>query len=289
MIFKKHNYREKYLSIAGIEPDSNIEVHHLDKDRDNNNVFNLVAIPKKLHKKLHGFRNESKLLRDFDFTAKLCEVEDYLADRLRKVSFIVDKPPIRECQNELAVFTYLHKKYQAVNKKVLKMRDKQHAFIAGKIKTVEVYEKDDVITQTLEKKKDTGGSSYVPTECITDLRISGGAFRVLSYMFSKPKGWDFCNKDFQDNIGIGRRETMARYWKELIESGWVFRTPKKGGGFNYSLLVHGDDRKNEVLERSDSNEIYMDNCSMIFDRKAKMEEIERLKKELDELEKSRCS
>lgn len=60
MEFKKSNYRKKYLEYFGLEDDKNFEVHHLDLNRDNNNIYNLVLLPKVVHDKFHFFIAEFK-------------------------------------------------------------------------------------------------------------------------------------------------------------------------------------------------------------------------------------
>lgn len=54
----KRNYRKYYQEYYSINLDKDFEIHHIDYDRENNNISNLVALPKKLHHKLHCNRNE---------------------------------------------------------------------------------------------------------------------------------------------------------------------------------------------------------------------------------------
>jgi len=55
MEFKKSNYRKEYLKYFDLEDDKNFQVHHLDLNRDNNNIYNLVLLPKNVHKRFHFF------------------------------------------------------------------------------------------------------------------------------------------------------------------------------------------------------------------------------------------
>ena len=48
------NYRLFYEKQTGEKIPENFEVHHIDHNRKNNSIDNLVAIPKKLHKKYHS-------------------------------------------------------------------------------------------------------------------------------------------------------------------------------------------------------------------------------------------
>lgn len=80
-----------------------------------------------------------------------------------------------------------------------------------------------------------------PNAIITDTNISDGAVRVFLYMCGKPDDWQFNNRDIQLRLNIKRAETMAKYWRELMESGWIIREPKlnsngkPSGYFDYVL------------------------------------------------------
>jgi len=47
------NYRKFYEKELGIKIPKDFDVHHLDYNRENNDLHNLVAIPKNLHKSFH--------------------------------------------------------------------------------------------------------------------------------------------------------------------------------------------------------------------------------------------
>jgi hypothetical protein len=81
----------------------------------------------------------------------------------------------------------------------------------------------------------------IPNELISDHRLSNGAFRVLCLLFSKPNNWKVYNKAIMRELCIKKPHTMAEYWKECIESGWLSReliTDSKDGtvgAYNYSI------------------------------------------------------
>lgn len=52
-INKLKNYRLKYKRYYGIEFDVSYAVHHIDEDRENNDISNLVLLPSRLHSKYH--------------------------------------------------------------------------------------------------------------------------------------------------------------------------------------------------------------------------------------------
>lgn len=49
----KSNYRQYYKEYYGIEFGKEFSVHHIDMNRDNNDISNLLLIPKELHHRLH--------------------------------------------------------------------------------------------------------------------------------------------------------------------------------------------------------------------------------------------
>ena len=51
---RKHvDYRQLYKDYYGIEFDRNMVVHHIDFDRSNNNIDNLILLPNRVHAKYH--------------------------------------------------------------------------------------------------------------------------------------------------------------------------------------------------------------------------------------------
>lgn len=50
---KQKNYRRIYEQKCNIKIPKGYEIHHIDFNRDNNNIMNLVALPKELHNKYH--------------------------------------------------------------------------------------------------------------------------------------------------------------------------------------------------------------------------------------------
>lgn len=50
---KSFNYRKYYKDYYGIDFDSNYVIHHIDFDRSNNDINNLILLPSKLHSRYH--------------------------------------------------------------------------------------------------------------------------------------------------------------------------------------------------------------------------------------------
>ena len=52
------NYREFYEDQTGVKIKKGFEIHHIDQNRKNNSIENLIAIPKKLHRQFHKYYDE---------------------------------------------------------------------------------------------------------------------------------------------------------------------------------------------------------------------------------------
>lgn len=83
----------------------------------------------------------------------------------------------------------------------------------------------------------------LPNEII-ESSISHAAFRIYCYLISKPDGWTVLNEDIKKKLRIKDKESMSKYWKELIDTGWIIREQhvnelgKFSGGFDYQLNEH---------------------------------------------------
>lgn len=53
------DYRKKYEDYFGIELGDDMDVHHIDFNRENNDIDNLLAIPSELHTRYHFYANHS--------------------------------------------------------------------------------------------------------------------------------------------------------------------------------------------------------------------------------------
>lgn len=52
---KNTNYRRYYSEYYGVQFDDSYAIHHIDFDRTNNNIDNLILLPKALHSKYHWY------------------------------------------------------------------------------------------------------------------------------------------------------------------------------------------------------------------------------------------
>ena len=62
-ISKLKNYREKYKRYYGIEFGRDYEIHHIDLNHNNNDIDNLVLLPKELHHKYHFYLNSVRKIK----------------------------------------------------------------------------------------------------------------------------------------------------------------------------------------------------------------------------------
>jgi hypothetical protein len=89
--------------------------------------------------------------------------------------------------------------------------------------------------------------------------------------------WEFNNADIKKQLGIKRDETIAKYFRELITSGWISRTPRMTNGrpsgfFDYTLYyepitkantVNVELRNNATTQNADTkNQQLLENSSL---------------------------
>lgn len=55
------NYRNKYKQYYGIDFGKQYIVHHIDEDRNNNDIDNLLLLPNVLHSKYHQYKRELEM------------------------------------------------------------------------------------------------------------------------------------------------------------------------------------------------------------------------------------
>lgn len=90
---RKHfDYRQYYKDYYGIDFDKSMVVHHIDFDRTNNNIDNLLLMPRELHSKYHwivsmfGGAGTGMIDMDARITGNLC----CEAPRFRALADVLD-------------------------------------------------------------------------------------------------------------------------------------------------------------------------------------------------------
>lgn len=84
------NYRKIYKDHYGIEFSKEYAVHHIDGDRENNDINNLILLPSKLHSKYHFYKN---IIDGWDKDTSLSGLypNTYLLDAIRKFADACDE------------------------------------------------------------------------------------------------------------------------------------------------------------------------------------------------------
>lgn len=95
--FNPKNYREKYKRHYGIDFGKEYHVHHIDGDRSNNDIDNLILLPSELHRMLHHAADELNMSSEFVFPIRASSV------RFKHLFFMLGK--IEEYEN---VFRYVN-------------------------------------------------------------------------------------------------------------------------------------------------------------------------------------
>lgn len=65
------NYRKFYEKQTGKKVPKDFDIHHIDFNRENNDIMNLVAIPKKLHLKYHKALYEIQYQMEYKINFKI--------------------------------------------------------------------------------------------------------------------------------------------------------------------------------------------------------------------------
>lgn len=103
------------------------------------------------------------------------------------------------------------------------------------------------------KKKLKNNFTQTPNKAILDNTISASAFRLYVYLLSRPDNWEVNNADLKNKLNIKSNESIAKYFKELLNSGWIDRQKKQDkngkyeGGYDY-IIYNEIGLKNPNLE-----------------------------------------
>ena len=58
------NYKKLYAQTYGITWDADMEIHHIDRNRQNNDISNLILLPACLHHELHNCLNKAEIINE---------------------------------------------------------------------------------------------------------------------------------------------------------------------------------------------------------------------------------
>ena len=85
------NYRELYKDYYGIDFDNYFDVHHIDRNRKNNNINNLLLLPSTLHSQFHFNLNilEKYKITDISRIQTTYEMNEYLLNAVQRQAVTV--------------------------------------------------------------------------------------------------------------------------------------------------------------------------------------------------------
>ena len=85
------NYRQYYKDYYGIDFSDEYEIHHIDFNHKNNEINNLVLLPKKLHRQYHyllniinSFKDKSSLTFNVKIQGNRINADNYKIDIIEK-------------------------------------------------------------------------------------------------------------------------------------------------------------------------------------------------------------
>lgn len=86
------NYRTKYKRYYDIDFDKDYAIHHIDGNRDNNDIGNLLLLPRSLHNKFHMCFNGVLLELNGDFSMeKVIKLRSYSITSLLHLAEAMDE------------------------------------------------------------------------------------------------------------------------------------------------------------------------------------------------------
>lgn len=108
---------------------------------------------------------------------------------------------------------------------------------------------------TVLKNKITGNFSMIPNEILCAKELSFGARMLFCYLVSKPNDWQMWNSVIMSDLGIKNKDTIAKYFKELIDNKWIERkremkNGKLTGGYMY-IITFQFSGKTSILENAE--------------------------------------
>lgn len=108
---KNFDYRKFYKEYYGIDFGSEYSIHHIDFNRDNNSIHNLILLPKRLHRRYHFVLNalgaEGGIIKNFNLQMD-GQMNEPLTDYQRKmlINFLNIAEELKEWQKYKNILDY---------------------------------------------------------------------------------------------------------------------------------------------------------------------------------------
>ena len=103
-VCEEKQYRRKYELLTNIVTPKGFEIHHIDQNRDNYHINNLVLLPKYLHKKYHTYKQHADWLEaclkqnGLFLETKLKNFDQIDLDHYDTINFLIDlKKVVKVC------------------------------------------------------------------------------------------------------------------------------------------------------------------------------------------------
>lgn len=92
-VFFEMDYRKLYKDYYGIDFGDDYVIHHIDRNRENNNIGNLLLLPLSLHQRLHFIWNqmEALSLTEMMYNSTICGKAQELCYDMQEI--------LEDCQN----------------------------------------------------------------------------------------------------------------------------------------------------------------------------------------------
>jgi len=140
------------------------------------------------------------------------------------------------------------------------------------------------LTEDLQQNKLVIKTDFVTilAAIVVDLDVSATAVRIYCYLAYKANCYQFCNKDIKEALGIKSDHSISKYFKELIDGGYLSREEIKNNGkfagYQYFLTVCQNitNGKNEITD--EKNRMIKNDSRLLQEEKEKS-----TKKEKEEL------
>lgn len=86
------NYRKFYQEQTEVELPKDFDVHHIDGNRKNNDIMNLIALPSKLHHQYHFFQGSETEIKEIEFNINVNpQSYFYTINQLTKLALVVSE------------------------------------------------------------------------------------------------------------------------------------------------------------------------------------------------------
>lgn len=113
------NYRKKFKKYYGVDFGCKYDIHHLDLNHNNNDISNLMILPRELHNKFHFLRNECEKvfpMINFEITGSMLNFNNYSMEMVEELI-----KTLKECNKWYDYKLFLDNKLPNIHKITLEV------------------------------------------------------------------------------------------------------------------------------------------------------------------------